>query len=203
MRRPLAFYTLLLGTFAAAVAAAQMATPITANPIPEPVTKRGLIVELRDLTRLPETRNMRPAEEDVNPSGWARVSYVRDLPDGRRFVNDSRGFLYLLDRNNQLSVYLNFAELFPHAIYSRLESGFIGFTFHPEFEKNGLFYTVHGETAAGNPGKVNFTPPGSGPADVTHHNVITEWHATAPSANTFQGSRRELLRVAHVVQNLT
>jgi hypothetical protein len=38
---------------------------------------------------------------------------------------------------------------------------------------------------------------------VTHHNVITEWHATNPSANTFEGSRRELLRVAHVVANLT
>jgi hypothetical protein len=30
---------------------------------------------------------------DVNPAGWARVSFVRELPDGRRFANDSRGFL--------------------------------------------------------------------------------------------------------------
>ena len=29
-------------------------------------------------------------------AGWARISFVRDAPDGRRFVNDSRGFLYLL-----------------------------------------------------------------------------------------------------------
>ena len=109
------------------------------------------MVEIRDLARLPETRGLRPAEQDVVPSGWARVSYIRDLPDGRRFVNDSRGLLYLLDRNNQPSVYANVASAFPFAIYNRLESGFIGFTFHPEFARNGLFYTVHGERAAGNP----------------------------------------------------
>jgi hypothetical protein len=183
---------------AAAVTQAQVG-----NPIQAPVVKRGLMVEVRDVVRLPQTRGMLPPDQDVNPAGWARPSYVRDSPDGRRFVNDSRGFLYLLDRSNQLSVYLNFRELFPHANYSRLESGFIGFTFHPEFATNGLFYTVHGEYAEGNPGTVNFIPPGYGPADVTNHNVITEWRASTPSANTFQGTRRELLRVAHVVQNLT
>ena len=38
---------------------------------------------------------------------------------------------------------------------------------------------------------------------MNHHNVITEWHATNPAANTFAGTRRELLREAHVVTNLT
>ena len=77
------------------------------NPIEAPIVKRGLSVEIRDVVRLPETRGLRPADQDVTPAGWARVSYVRDLPDGRRFANDSRGFLYLLDRNNQPSVYAN------------------------------------------------------------------------------------------------
>jgi hypothetical protein len=182
---------------------AQIGSPITSNPIPAPITKRGLAVEIRDVVRLPETRGMRPPDQDVVPAGWARVSYVRDLPDGRRFANDSRGFLYLLDRNNQPSVYANFAAAFPFAIYTRLESGFIGFDFHPEFARNGLFYTVHGERAMGNPAVPNFIPPGFTRADVTHHNVITEWHATNPAANTFEGTRRELLRVGHVVNNLT
>ena len=173
------------------------------NPILAPVEKRGLVVEIRDVVRLPDTRGLRPAAEDVTPVGWARVSFVRDLPDGRRFANDSRGLLYLLDRNNQPSVYANVATTFPFAIYNRLESGFIGFDFHPEFARNGLFYTVHSERAAGNPATLNFIPPGFTASDVTHHNVITEWHATNPAANTFEGTRRELLRVAHVVQNLT
>ena len=173
------------------------------NPLPATVEKRGLMVEIRDVARLPDTRGLRPAAQDVAPAAWARVSYVRDLPDGRRFANDSRGFLYLLDRNNQPSVYANVGAVFPHAIYSRLESGFISFSFHPEFAKNGLWYTVHGERAMGNPATPNFIPPGFGPADVSYHNVITEWHSTNPAAAIFDGTRRELLRVGHVVQNLT
>ncbi len=30
--------------------------PITSNPIPEPIVKRGLAVEVKDLARLPDTR---------------------------------------------------------------------------------------------------------------------------------------------------
>src|SRR5262245_18140886 len=106
--------------------------PITGNPIPSPIPKRGLAVEIRDLVRLPDTRGIRPADQDVSPAGWARVSYVRDLPDGRRFANDSRGFLYLIGANNEPKIYANVAETFPNAVYNRLESGFIGFVFHPE-----------------------------------------------------------------------
>ena len=80
--------------------------PITSNPIPEPIVKRGIAVEVKDLARLPDTRGLRPADLDVAPAAWARVSYVRDLPDGRRFANDSRGFLYRIDANNQ-----------PHALW--------------------------------------------------------------------------------------
>ena len=196
MRTPLITVISLLLVSAAIVA------QIT-DPIPAPLQKRGLAVEVRDFVRLPETRGMRPPEQDVNPAGWARVSFVRDLPDGRRFINDSRGFLYLLDAKNQPTRYADVAAAFPFAIYNRLESGFIGFEFHPEFARNGLFYTVHGERAMGNPATPNFVPPGFTTADATHHNVITEWHATNPAANTFQGTRRELLRVAHVVMNLT
>jgi len=172
-----------------------------ADPIAERIDKRGLMVEIRDVARLPETRRLRPPDQDVSPPGWARINYVRDLADGRRFVNDSRGFLYLLDRDSQPSLYLNVGAAFPHAVYNRLASGFLGFDFHPEFARNGLFYTVHGEHAKGNPARPDFIPPGYMPADVTYHNVITEWRATNPSANIFDGTRRELLRVAHVVNN--
>jgi glucose/sorbosone dehydrogenase len=187
----------------AAFAPAAMQTPITSNPIPAPIVKRGLAVEVKDLLRLPDTRGIRPADQDVSPSGWARVSYVRDLPDGRRFANDSRGFLYRIDSNNRPQVYANVAEIFPNAVYNRLESGFIGFVFHPEFAKNGLFYTVHAERGPGNPKTPDFIPPGYTLKDVTYHNIITEWHATHPEANVFEGTRRELLREAHVVANLT
>ena len=198
MRKSPPLVTLVFLALCAAVAIhAQISDPLP------PVVKRGLSVEIREVVRLPDTRGLRPADQDVVPAGWARVSFVRDLPDGRRFANDSRGLLYLLDRNNQPSVYANVGAAFPFAIYNRLESGFIGFDFHPEFVRNGLFYTVHAERAMGNPATPNFIPPGFTPADVTYHNVITEWRAANPAANTFEGTRRELLRVAHIVANLT
>jgi hypothetical protein len=186
-----------------AIAAQNANGPITGNPIPEPIAKRGLAVEIRDLVRLPDTRGIRPADQDVNPAGRARLSYVRDLPDGRRFANDSRGFLYLIGVNNQPTIYANVGEAFPQGVYNRLESGFIGFVFHPEFAKNGLLYTVHAERASENPKMPDFIPPGFSLKDVTYHNVITEWHATNPAANAFAGTRRELYRGAHVVANLT
>jgi glucose/sorbosone dehydrogenase len=171
------------------------------DPIPTPIPKRGLRVEIRDVARLPDTHNLRAASEDTAPGAWARVSFVRDLPDGRRFANDSRGRLYLIDRSNQPALYLDLAAEFPLGFYRSLESGFICFTFHPEFAQNGLLYTIHGEKAQGNPGVPNFIPPGFTRADVTYHTVITEWRTAAPAANGFKGTRRELLRVAHVVEN--
>ena len=57
---------------------------ITKNPIPDPIVKRGLAVEVKDLARLPDTRGLRPSDQDVAPDAWARVSFVRDAPDVTR-----------------------------------------------------------------------------------------------------------------------
>ena len=168
------------------------------DPIVAPVVKRGLSVQIRDVARLPDTRGRYPADQDA--AGWARVSYVRDLPDGRRFANDSRGLLYLLDRGNEPSRYADVAAVFSLGFFGSLQSGFIGFEFHPEFAQNGLFYTVHGERAPGNPATPQFIPPGFTQSDLTFHSVITEWRATNPAANVFDGTRRELLRAGHVVE---
>src|SRR5260370_24838981 len=105
---------MLLGIIPLAISIVAIAQgPITSNPIPEPIVKRGIAVEVKDLVRLPDTRGLRPADQDVAPAGWARVSFVRDLPDGRRFANDSRGLLYLIS-NNQPHVYADVAAVFPH-----------------------------------------------------------------------------------------
>src|SRR5262252_341450 len=128
MRALMRFFVAVL--LLAVCTAAAIHAQLTSNPIPAPIVKRGLALEVRDLVRLPDTRATRPLDQDVSPAGWARVSYVRDLPDGRRFANDSRGFLYLIGSDNQPHVYANVGAAFPHAVYNRLESGFIGFVFH-------------------------------------------------------------------------
>src|ERR1051325_8314984 len=175
---------------------------ITSNPIPATIQRHGLEVEIKDILRLPDTRGSRPADQDVRPAGWARITYVRDLPDGRRFAHDALGLLYVLEYNGQSQVYANLAETFPLGVYNRLSAGFVSFVFHPEFAQNGLFYTTHTEHAPGNPATPNFIPPGYGLKDVTYHNVLTEWRTANPAANAFSGTRRELLRTAHVVANL-
>ena len=205
MRIPKPLVIISLLALLAVPAESQIASnpmPITSNPIPTPIEKHGLAVEVKDLVRLPDTRGIH-GEDDVSPAGWARISFVKDLPDGRRFANDSRGLLYLLDANNQPHVYADLGKVFPYAVFNRLESGFIGFAFHPDFARNGLFYTVHSERGPGNPKTPDFIPPGYGLKDVTFHNVITEWHATNPAANVFEGTRRDVLREAHVVATLT
>ena len=36
-----------------------------ADPLPEHVEKRGLAVQIKDVVRLPDTRGLRPADQDV------------------------------------------------------------------------------------------------------------------------------------------
>ena len=156
---------------------AQLLVAQISDPLPDPIEKRGLTVRIDDV--------------------------VRDAPDGRRFANDQRGYLYVLHEDAPPELYADFSAAFPRAVYNRLESGFVGFGFHPEFDDNGLFYTVHGEWAFAQPRQPDFIPPGYGEADVTHHNVITEWRADDPSADTFTGTRRELVRIAHVTANMS
>lgn len=150
---------LLAVILVAAWGAQAIQAQISSNPVPTPIRKRGLAVQIKDVVRLPDTRGTIPADQDVTPPGWARVSFVRDLPDDRRFANDSRGLLYLIGANNEPRLYANVAAAFPRAVYNRLESGFIGFAFHPEFARNGLFYTVHAEQGPGNPRTPDFVPP--------------------------------------------
>lgn len=167
------------------------------EPIAESIIKRGLSVEIREIARLPDTSRVYPS--DQHRAGYARVNYVRELADGRRFANDTRGFLYLLDRYNQPSLYLDVGAVFPLSYYDGNSAGFTGFNFHPEFSRNGLFYTAHIERAMRNPAMPDFVPPGFIPKDSNYHFIINEWRATNPTAKVFEGSRRELLRIGNAV----
>ena len=196
--------TIPLSTIALlALGLAQPAGAQIVDPIPAPVAKRGLEVQIRDVVRLPRTQGMLHSDLDTDPAGYARISYVQEAPDGRLFANDQRGFLYLLHGSETPTLYANVAEAFPRTIFNRLQVGFAAFGFHPEFAENGLFYTVHDEWGFANPGTLNFIPPGFDEDDVTHHNVVTEWRANDPSADIFEGTRRELLRIAHVTSNMS
>ena len=88
------------------------------NPIPAPIVKRGLAVEIRNVARLPDSSALDPASAN-GPVGWARVSFVRDTTDGQRFANDSRGGLYRIDANGEPHLFLDLAPLFPGRLLPR------------------------------------------------------------------------------------
>jgi hypothetical protein len=154
-----------------------------------------------------------------NASALARLNFFRPEPgpNGRVFVNDLNGPLYILDpATRTLTKYLDLNgrdgapglfERFSYAI--DLGNGFITFQFDPDYRTNGKFYTLHVEepTVAGSPvpkhahlpglKTAGYAPteavrvPGASERDV----VLVEWTDTNPADTTFEGTAREVLRM--------
>ncbi|GAA2433964.1 hypothetical protein GCM10010191_55400 [Actinomadura vinacea] len=168
------------------------------DPIPDDPAPAGMGVVLEEVAQLPKSEPT-PPEMVVDPrlKRHNRINYVGEIPDGskRLFVPDLNGKLYFLDgKTKEQKVYLNVGETFKPDFFSAmgLGQGFGFTTFHPEFKKNGKFYTVHVE--AGEALKTK-TPDLTPQPKTAYHGVINEWTASDPSSDTFQGTRRELLRV--------
>ena len=167
-----------------------------ANPISEPIKVSNLVVNLQPFTQIPPSNDSAPK---------ARITKMSYQPNtGKLFVVDLRGKLYRLE-NGKPEVYMDMAKLRPKFINQPgLATGFGSFAFHPEFAKNGLLYTTH--TEAPNSGKADFSFADS--IKVTVQWVLTEWKVNDPSAATFSGTGRELLRInfvtgIHGVQEIT
>lgn len=176
---------------------------------------------IREVTALPNTQSgNRPLPTpDRQPNYWTRMSFFRQLRDGRRFVNDERGVLYVLDTATAApAVFFDF-KLDAPDVWSRMQlatgnsAGFVGFAFHPELLEAGKagygkLYTIHTEVAP-RAHEAGFTDPyiprsdetirpSYNLSDLRHHTVISEWTITHPMSNRFTGGpRRELLRVGH------
>jgi glucose/arabinose dehydrogenase/mono/diheme cytochrome c family protein len=168
----------------------------TANLIPEKVQDSGIRLELELFAQLPPSDSKPPL---------AKMTKMEAIPGtDRLMINDQRVGLYELV-NQKPQLYLPLLNLRPKMVSQPgWATGLGSFAFHPEFEKNGLFYTSHTE------------PGGSGKADVGYTDslkvfmqwVLTEWKATDPGAKKFEGTSREILRVnnssqAHGMQELT
>jgi hypothetical protein len=106
-------------------------------------------------------------------------------------VPDLNGNLYFV-KNGVPHVYLDVAATFQPEFFSGrgLGQGFGYVAFHPDFKRNGLFYTIHTEEAA-----ITADVPDYRQANVIYHGVIDEWKATDPAADTFSGTHREVLRI--------
>jgi glucose/arabinose dehydrogenase len=200
---------LLVVIVASTVAVVSGALPVRRNavdtnrPITDPITERpivsGLALTLNEFVTIPPSDP--PPTDDPRLKRWARINFLGEVPDrsGRLFVPDLNGKLYLIKRGAPRQEtpheYLNVGATFSPDFWTKdgLGSGFGFVAFHPEFAKNGKFYTVH--TEAG--GALGTKTPQLPAQDRTVvQGVLTEWTATDPSASTFSGTHREVLRLA-------
>jgi len=174
-------------------------------------------LDVRDFLALPITGT---PTADGNRGSLARVSAMREEPGGRGrfFVVDLNGPLYVLDpRTRQLALYLDFNGRDGRpGLFERLpteagyQNGLVTVAFDPDYPRNGIFYTLHLEEP-GAPGNVmpvksalrglslaDYRPTTAvaTPGAIQRESVLVEWTDTDTGNATFEGTAREVLRLA-------
>ncbi|GAA1923397.1 hypothetical protein GCM10009737_26330 [Nocardioides lentus] len=174
------------------------------DPVPADVGRGDLGLVLERHHRFPRTQPT-PAPTDYRLMRHARINYLGELPDGRQYVPDLNGPLYLLGEDGGRTTYLDLKEEFGDFFSGRgMGSGFGFVAFHPRFATNGRFYTVHTEQYADWTRKETTYPAQPGQF---LQSVVTEWTARNPAANRFSGTRREVVRLGfssqiHAIQQI-
>ena len=168
----------------------------TSNLIPEKIQDSGIRIDLEFFVQL-------PASDSVPP--LAKMTKMEPIPGtARLMINDQRLGIYEVVGQKPI-LYLNLKEKRPDMVSKPgWGTGVGSFAFHPEFEKNGLFYTAHTEPGGTKPSDFGFTDSLS----VFMQWVLTEWKANDPNAQIFTGTDREIFRIdnasqAHGMQELT
>lgn len=166
------------------------------NPIPEKMAHSNM-------TLVVEEQFIVPSSSEIPPH--TRINKMEPIPGGRVMLHDLRGKMYEITNGKELTEYIDLNKELPDFKDNPGKgSGLGSWAFHPEFEKNGIFYTTHSE------------PAGTKPADYPLHDslkvtlqfVLLEWKADDPGSKVFSGSHRELLRVdmlgaVHTFQEVT
>lgn len=159
------------------------------NPIPEPIKKSGIVLNLKKITQFPATNNAQPI---------TRLNKMVVHPITKEsLVADLQGIIYRLNAENKPEIYFDIRPLFKNFINNPgLATGLGSFAFHPDFAKNKLFYTSH--TEASNSQKADFAYADSIPVKLQW--VVNEWLADDTKSTKFIGKPRELMRVNMVSQ---
>lgn len=182
----------LAAALLAPVASGQDDGPIL-DPLPDP-TPSNMTLTLEPFAQLPPSQPD-PPPTDARFDRVNRINYVGEVPDGsgRFYVPDLNGMMYLLEDSEPVE-YLDVAAEFEPYFWGHagLGMGFGFVEFHPDFSENGKFYTVHTEGF-----QLSERPAPDLPhwPQISRHGIVTEWTAEDPSADTFSGTSRELLRL--------
>ncbi len=159
-----------------------------ANPVKDTIAYSDIEIDLEVVGQIPASAKKPPL---------ARIVKMDVQPGtGKSFILDLRGKLYRFDKTGP-EIYFDITSRKPKFIHQPgLATGFGSFAFHPDFLKNGLFYTTHTEPAGAS--IADFAYDDS--IKVTLQWIISEWKADNPQADTFSGSHRELLRINMIAQ---
>ncbi len=170
-----------------AVSAAGANSPLVSQPI----TNRGVTLELTPLVELPDTSR-----------GAARINHFATAGDRLFVVEDHSGTIYEIERNGRTAVATVFFDVgaaIPTAtgrdlnIDNSFHGGLRGVAFHPEFETNGLFYTTAMEDRPANPTPASYLSDVANPMPAD--SVLIEWRADTTTGTVAADSYREVFRV--------
>jgi hypothetical protein len=181
-------------------------------------TSSNVTLEIKDYVAMPITGLL--DGKGQTDGMLARVNSLREEPGPttRFFINDLNGPLYILDKAAKtFSTYLDFnGRDGRRGLFHKLafDTGFGGglatIQFDPDYARNGTFYTVHIEDPA-LPGSnvpdnaslpaLNLrgyatTAPIATPGPTLREGVLIEWTDSNTANATFEGSARELMRIA-------
>ncbi len=191
---PLLVLALLLSVLVALPGAtAHAAEPIT-DPIPERPTTSGIGLTVEEFAAFPKSVPPDGPVTDPRLMRHARINYLSELPDGsgRMAVPDLNGKLYLVE-NGTPRVYLDVAGTFsPRSSAARVSAWASG---SPPSTRASR------RTAASTPSTPSWPPPPpSCPTCGRRRTRCTtasspSGRPTTPRADTFKGTRREVLRI--------
>ncbi len=154
------------------------------NPIPAPIEKSEITLNLNKVTQFPFTNEVLPRTR-INKMGVHPITK-------ESLVLDLQGKLYRLNAQNQPEVFFDISSQFKNFVNNPgLATGFGSFAFHPEFAKNKLFYTTHTESSTA--GRADFGYAENIP--VVLQWVVDDWTVDDPNARVLTGKSRELMRV--------
>jgi glucose/arabinose dehydrogenase/cytochrome c2 len=160
------------------------------NPITKPIPESNVNLVVEEFTTIPSSS---PTPPDT------RINTLRTQGKGkleRLFISDLRGTLFEII-GQKPHPYLIISEFIQEFIDAPgLGSGLGSFAFHPDFETNGLLYTTHTEPSKTK--KADFAVSSEVKSRLQW--VLSEWKTKTPTAPTFKGQQRELMRVDMVTQ---
>ena len=157
---------------------------------PDRIPFEGDVVTVEEVATIP----------DSTPGNPPRMSVVTTDPNGRLFVNDQRGPLYLVQPDSgEVDTYLDLRSYPELDVVATFEAGFQSFAFHPEFGNagapgSGRFYTIH------SCGNTEPSPDFATARNAGFDTLLLEWRTEDPDSPVFvpvdaEQPYREILRI--------